>query len=113
MLLRLEELEKAIGDRVLFRGVSLVLRAGDRIGIVGPNGAGKSTLLRLILGEEPTDAGAVQRPRTTRIGMLRQEIDPRAVRSVREEARSAFAELDALEAEIASLEREKIGRAHV
>ena len=28
--------------------------------------------------------------------MLRQEIDPRAGRSVREEARSAFAELDAL-----------------
>ncbi|MFO0687672.1 MAG: ATP-binding cassette domain-containing protein [Myxococcota bacterium] len=106
MLLRLEELEKSIGDRVLFRGVSFVLRAGDRIGVVGPNGAGKSTLLRLILGEEPQDGGAVQRPRTTRIGMLRQEIDPRASRSVREEARTAFAELDALEAELAALEQE-------
>ncbi|MBK7947765.1 MAG: ABC-F family ATP-binding cassette domain-containing protein [Deltaproteobacteria bacterium] len=112
MLLRLEELEKAIGDRVLFRGVSLVLRAGDRIGVVGPNGAGKSTLLRLILGEEPQDGGAVQRPRTTRIGMLRQEIDPRASRSVRDEARTAFAELDALEAEIAALEGEMSRRGH-
>ncbi|MBY0400893.1 ATP-binding cassette domain-containing protein, partial [Myxococcota bacterium] len=106
MLLRLEALEKAIGDRVLFRGVSCVLRAGDRIGVVGPNGAGKSTLLRIVLGEESLDGGVVQRPRSTRVGMLRQEIDPRADRSVRDEARTAFAELDGLEAEIAALESE-------
>ncbi|MFO0949390.1 MAG: ABC transporter ATP-binding protein [Planctomycetota bacterium] len=31
-------------------GVSLVLREGDRIGIIGHNGAGKSTLLKLMAG---------------------------------------------------------------
>ncbi|MEZ4330725.1 MAG: ABC-F family ATP-binding cassette domain-containing protein [Myxococcota bacterium] len=104
MLLRLDQLEKTIGDRVLFRSVSLVVRAGDRIGIVGPNGAGKTTLLRMLLGEEALDGGDVQRPRSTRIAMLRQEIDPRAERSVREEAGRAFAELEALEAELVELE---------
>ncbi len=106
MLLRLDEIEKRIGDRLLFRGVSCVVRAGDRIGIVGPNGAGKTTLLRLMIGEEPLDGGQLQRARTTRIGLLRQEIDPRAAHSVREEARSALAELDQMEAEIAALEAE-------
>ena len=106
MLLRLDEIEKRIGGRLLFRGVSFVVREGDRIGIVGPNGAGKTTLLRMLLGEEPLDGGQLQRARTTRLGLLRQEIDPRASHSVRDEARSAFAELDHLEAEIAVIEAE-------
>ncbi|MEZ4279272.1 MAG: ABC-F family ATP-binding cassette domain-containing protein [Myxococcota bacterium] len=110
MLLRLDEIEKRIGDRLLFRGVSFVVRAGDRIGIVGPNGAGKTTLLRLMIGEEPLDGGQLQRPRATRIGLLRQEIDPRASRSVREEAATAMAELDALESEIERLEAEMTRR---
>ena len=106
MLLRLDEIEKRIGGRLLFRGVSFVVREGDRIGIVGPNGAGKTTLLRMLLGEEPLDGGQLQRARTTRLGLLRQEIDPRASHSVRDEARSAFAELDRLEVEIAGIEAE-------
>ena len=106
MLLRLDEIEKRIGGRLLFRGVSFVVREGDRIGIVGPNGAGKTTLLRMLLGDEPLDGGQLQRARTTRLGLLRQEIDPRASHSVRDEARSAFAELDRLEVEIAGIEAE-------
>jgi len=106
VLLRIDELEKAIGDRLLFRGVSLVLRAGDRIGVVGPNGAGKTTLLRMLLGEEPHDGGEIQRPRATRLGLLRQELDPRASHSVREEARSALAEIDRLERELGLVEAE-------
>ncbi|WP_229074853.1 ABC-F family ATP-binding cassette domain-containing protein [Actinoplanes sp. DH11] len=46
------------GD-LLFAGLDLVLRAGDRIGVVGPNGAGKTTLLRVLAGELAPTAGAV------------------------------------------------------
>jgi ATP-binding cassette subfamily F protein 3 len=111
LLLRLDDLEKRIGNRVLFTAASAVVRAGDRIGIVGPNGAGKTTLLHTLAGEEPCDAGRLHRARGIRIGMLRQEIDPRSSRSVREEARSALAELDALEEEIRRLEGEMSERA--
>ncbi|MEM9174495.1 MAG: ABC-F family ATP-binding cassette domain-containing protein [Myxococcota bacterium] len=104
MLLRLEDLSKRIGARLLFGGASIVVRAGDRIGVVGPNGAGKTTLLHTLTGEEPPDEGEIHRARDTRLGLLRQEIDPRAGRSVREEARSALAELDALEDELRRLE---------
>ena len=104
LLLRLEALEKRIGDRPLFRAADAVVRAGDRIGIVGPNGAGKTTLLRVLIGEEAHDAGEVSCARGTRLGMLRQEIDPRASRSVRDEARTALAELDALEGELREIE---------
>lgn len=41
------------------RGVSLVARKGEFIGIVGRNGSGKSSLLRVLAGLEPPTSGAV------------------------------------------------------
>ncbi|MCP4903682.1 MAG: ABC-F family ATP-binding cassette domain-containing protein [bacterium] len=106
LLLRLDELEKRIGDRVLFQGASAVVRAGDRIGIVGPNGAGKTTMLRALIGDESHDGGRIHHARGIRLGLLRQEIDPGASRSVREEAQTALAELDRLENDLRHLEKE-------
>ncbi len=104
MLLRLEGVGRAFPMRTLFRGVDLTVNAGDRVGLVGSNGAGKSTLLRIAAGDEPPDEGRVLRPRDARIGILRQEVDPRGERSAREEVASALAALDALEEELRRLE---------
>jgi teichoic acid transport system ATP-binding protein len=41
------------------RGVSLVARRGEAIGLIGPNGSGKSTLLRAIAGLMPPASGAI------------------------------------------------------
>ena len=76
MLIQCSQLGRRIGDRWLFQDLTLSVRAGDRIGIVGPNGAGKSTLLRCLAGDDSPDEGQLSRPRETRIGILRQEIDP-------------------------------------
>jgi ATP-binding cassette subfamily F protein uup len=45
------------GERWLFRGLNLVLQAGQCTGVVGRNGAGKTTLLRICLGERAPDEG--------------------------------------------------------
>jgi ATPase subunit of ABC transporter with duplicated ATPase domains len=66
-------LTKSYGTRVLFADANLQLDGGQRVGIVGANGSGKSTLLRMLIGEEPSSAGDVQRPRNARIGVLRQD----------------------------------------
>ena len=55
VLLRLDTLGRSFGGRTLFEGVSLDVRAGDRIGLVGPNGAGKTTLLRIAAGIDRAD----------------------------------------------------------
>lgn len=41
-------------------GVSLAMRAGDRLGILGVNGSGKSTLLRILAGVLSPTSGEVQ-----------------------------------------------------
>lgn len=47
------------GDRLLFRGVSLRLEAGQALQITGRNGIGKSSLLRIVAGLAPAFAGTV------------------------------------------------------
>jgi ATP-binding cassette subfamily F protein 3 len=75
-MLTVAGLSKAFGGRKLFDDVSLTLLSGERVGLVGPNGAGKSTLLKIILGQEPPDAGEVTFIRGTRFGYLPQESEP-------------------------------------
>ena len=53
-------LQKAFGDNVVFDGLDLVVRRGEKIGIIGVNGAGKTTLLKMIAGELSRDGGEIK-----------------------------------------------------
>ncbi len=59
----------------LLTGITLTIRAGERIALIGPNGAGKTTLLRTVMGEIPPLAGQVYTGASTRVGYLSQEQD--------------------------------------
>jgi putative ABC transport system ATP-binding protein len=59
-MLRLVDVRKSFGDRLLFSGVTLAMAAGDFIAILGDSGAGKSTLLNVIAGLEPADGGSLR-----------------------------------------------------
>jgi ATP-binding cassette subfamily F protein uup len=61
-----------VGGRVLFAGLTLAMKPGDRIGVVGPNGAGKTTLIRTVLGLDPPDRGEVVVGQNTRFAYLEQ-----------------------------------------
>ncbi len=72
-LLACHGLTKAHDGRTLFEDLSLSVGEGERLGLVGPNGAGKSTLLRVLVGEDPPDAGAVARTQGVRLAWVPQE----------------------------------------
>ncbi|MET3768894.1 ATP-binding cassette subfamily F protein 3 [Marisediminicola sp. UYEF4] len=59
VLCRVEMLSKAYGEKVLFDGLNLEIRRGNRIVVLGSNGSGKTTLLRVLTGEEDADSGEV------------------------------------------------------
>ena len=73
LLLNGKGLSKAFGAQTLFTGVDIVLRKGDRIGLIGPNGSGKSTLLKILGGRLREDKGRVSRQKNIRIGFLAQD----------------------------------------
>ncbi len=84
-LLVAKNLQAAVGDRVLFSGLDLVVGPGDVIGLVGVNGAGKSTLLRMLAGQSVAQEGTVTiSPPDASIGYLPQEPDRRLGETVRQ-----------------------------
>ncbi|HMT45751.1 MAG TPA: heme ABC exporter ATP-binding protein CcmA [Novosphingobium sp.] len=64
------------GDRLLLRGLSFSLGAGEALQLAGANGIGKSSLMRILAGLLVPFAGTVEREGT--IGLLdeRPALDP-------------------------------------
>jgi branched-chain amino acid transport system ATP-binding protein len=59
-LLELDGVEIRYGPISVVRGLSMVVRPGEIVGVIGPNGAGKTTTLRGIMGLVPVQAGDVR-----------------------------------------------------
>lgn len=58
-MLQLDEVSLFRNDRVVARGLSLCLQAGQAALVQGPNGSGKTTLLRTVCGWRPAYAGTI------------------------------------------------------
>ncbi len=56
----------------ILRKVNLMVRGGDRIGILGVNGAGKSTLVKTLAGELEPQAGSRKASRGLEVGYFAQ-----------------------------------------
>ncbi len=72
-VLELVDVKKSFGESPLLCGVNLLVRHGERVGLIGANGAGKSVLLRVIIGQEAPDAGEVKIGPSVKTGHYAQE----------------------------------------
>jgi ATP-binding cassette ChvD family protein len=75
VVLEVDNLEKAFGDKVLFKDLSFRLPPNGIVGVIGPNGAGKSTLFKLITGQEKPDAGSFRVGETVKLAYVDQSRD--------------------------------------
>ena len=72
-VLTIDGVSKAFGDQIVFRPFDLLIRHGERVGLVGPNGAGKTTLVRMIQGEEAPTRGRLRTGPSINIGYYAQQ----------------------------------------
>ena len=80
-------------DRQVLANISLSFLPGAKIGVLGPNGSGKSTLLRIMAGKEETSSGIADLAPGATVGLLEQEPDLDATRTVRENVEDGVREL--------------------
>ncbi|MCX6868032.1 MAG: ABC-F family ATP-binding cassette domain-containing protein [Verrucomicrobia bacterium] len=92
-LLSANEIRLAYGYQTLLDGVTLAIRAGEKIGMVGRNGCGKTSLLRILTGLQVADAGEIAVRRSLRIGYLPQEFELDPDTSVRENIASGATDI--------------------
>ncbi len=72
-VLEIQGVRKSFDSNHVLRGVDLLVRHGERVGLVGPNGAGKSLLLRMILGQDAATAGEIVVGPSVSIGYYAQQ----------------------------------------
>lgn len=77
-MIKVENLRKTFGERLLFDSASLKIERGDFVGIYGPSGSGKTTLLSLLSLSDPDYGGLI-------------EIDGQDLRELRGRERPSFA----------------------
>ncbi|GAA1688354.1 energy-dependent translational throttle protein EttA [Streptomyces yatensis] len=80
VVVEVENLSKAFGEKVLIDDLSFTLPRNGIVGVIGPNGAGKTTLFKMIQGLETADAGRIKVGETVKISYVdqsRANIDPK------------------------------------
>lgn len=58
-MLRITDLHKRFGDKVVLDGLDLTVPEHSIFGFIGKNGAGKTTTMKMILGLLPADSGEI------------------------------------------------------
>lgn len=59
VVLKVEQLRKSFGDKIVHRDVSFEMHHGEILGLFGGSGTGKSVILRSIIGLEKPDHGRI------------------------------------------------------
>ncbi len=75
VVIKIKNLSKGYGDRLLIEDLTFNLPPAGIVGIIGANGAGKTTLFRMITGQESPDSGTVTVGDTVSLSYVDQSRD--------------------------------------
>ncbi|MEL6375583.1 MAG: energy-dependent translational throttle protein EttA, partial [Pseudomonadota bacterium] len=74
-VIEVDDIKKAMGDKLLIEDLTFSLPPGGIVGVIGPNGAGKSTLFKMLTGQEEADAGEISYGDTVQLAYVDQSRD--------------------------------------
>jgi macrolide transport system ATP-binding/permease protein len=102
--LTINHISKSYSFHHILSDVSLIVNAGERIGLVGANGVGKSTLLKIVTGEIEQDSGEIVFAPDRSFGYLAQIIEGFDGQTLDALIAASVAEIREIEAEMRDLE---------
>lgn len=105
-ILRIQNLQKYYGAKLILDDIQLSLNRGERAVLVGENGVGKSTLARLLLRQELFDGGEIFITPNSQIGYLPQEVDVDPQITVRDYIEETIGDLNKIRDRLRELEAE-------
>ncbi len=73
--IRIRDLHKSFGDKVVLDGLDLDVGAGESVVVIGGSGSGKSVMLKCILGLLSPESGSIQVDGAEMIGMAGRDRD--------------------------------------
>lgn len=68
----IEDLSKAYGEHIVFSGVNMTIKRGEKVAFVGKNGSGKSTLIKCIMQQIGDYKGKLELGHQVEIGYFAQ-----------------------------------------
>lgn len=75
VVIDINKVTKAFGDKILFEDLDFSLPPGGIVGVIGPNGSGKTTLFKLIVGQEEPESGDIKKGETVKLAYVDQSRD--------------------------------------
>lgn len=104
-MISINNLTLSFGNYNLLDDISFHISEHDKIGLVGKNGAGKTTIMKLICGRQSPTSGHIDMPNHLTVAYLPQIMEHNKGRSVIDETMTAFEASNALDAELADINR--------
>lgn len=105
VLLQAVKVSKSFGAHVVFNGLNLTVREGEKAGIVGVNGSGKSTILKILAGSLAPDTGEVIRAKDLSLSYLAQDSGLESGQSIWNEMLAVFSPLVEMEKRLREMEK--------
>lgn len=106
IILQANKIERSFAGEVLFDNINLQVDERDRIALVGRNGAGKSTLLKILVGEEESTSGEINKKKDISLSYLAQDSRFESENTIYDEMLHVFDDLRRTEKQLRQMELE-------
>lgn len=106
IILQANKIERSFAGEVLFDNINLQVDERDRIALVGKNGAGKSTLLKILVGEEESTSGEINKKKDISLSYLAQDSRFESENTIYDEMLHVFDDLRRTDKQLRQMELE-------